>query len=117
MKSYQVYNVSEDSLLLNNVQLANNFFKRLKGLIGVRALSNNKGLIIRPCKSIHTFGMKINIDVAFIDKNNRVIKIIEDMEQKKLSPIVKGSKYVIEAKAGKFKRTLRVGNEIKVSEN
>lgn len=117
MRSYELYNLSRDALLLSDVQVASSFFKRLKGLMGTKELNDNQGLVIRPCNSVHTFGMKINIDIAFVDKNNKVIRIIEDMRRKKVSPIVKGSKYVIEAKAGKFKNSLAPGDEIKIIGN
>lgn len=49
--------------------------QRLVGLLGTRL--GDKGLmpvLLNPCNSIHTFGMNYPIDVAFVDKNNKVVR-------------------------------------------
>ena len=44
---------------------------RLAGLLGSR--HGKHPLALAPCRDIHTFGMTRVIDVAFIDKNGRVL--------------------------------------------
>ena len=71
--------------------------------------------MIKPCNSIHTFGMKFPIDVAFVDKDNKVIHIMARTEKGKISPVIKGSKYVIEAGSGEFEsKSLEVGDMIEI---
>ena len=38
------------------------------------------GLLLIPCKSIHTFFMKINIDVVYFDKAMTIVDIDRDMK-------------------------------------
>ncbi|HRP26446.1 MAG TPA: DUF192 domain-containing protein [Thauera sp.] len=51
---------------------ARHFWQRALGLLGRRALAADEALLIRPCTSIHTFGMRFAIDVVFLDREGRV---------------------------------------------
>jgi len=114
---YTIYNLSKDKVLLEKAQIADSFFTRLKGLLGRSGLDAGEGLVIRPCNSIHTMGMKFPIDVAFVDKNDVVVHIIQNIPSGKLKPIIKKAKYVIEARAGEFEdRGLEVGDSLRISE-
>ena len=92
----------ENKLILENVSIADSFFSRLKGLMGKSNIDDNIGLIIRPCKSIHTFFMKFNIDVIFIDGNSKVVDVYIDLAPWRISKIYKDAKFVIEGKSGSF---------------
>ena len=53
------------------------FVDRLRGLLGHdRKLHKNEVLCIMPCKSIHTYGMRYSIDVAFINERGTVIETL-----------------------------------------
>lgn len=114
---YKLLNLSQDTILLENIIIADNFFKRLKGLLGRTELSQGEGLIIKPCNSVHTIGMKFPIDVAFVDKNNIVNHIISQMGSGKFSPIIRKAAYVIEASAGAFEDRLNIGDKVNISQN
>jgi len=60
---------------LLEAQDASSFISRWRGLHGLPRLCGNEALVIRPCKSIHTFGMKYSIDVAFMSTEGRVLKL------------------------------------------
>lgn len=114
MKRKKIVNLSTDATLLKEIQVADTFMTRLKGLMGKHKLLENEGLLIKPCNSIHTIGMKFSIDVAFIGEDNVVKYIILDMRPFKLSPIIKGSKFVIEANSETFKDKLNIGDKIEI---
>lgn len=103
----------DDKLILDKVVLADRFFYRLKGLMGKRKIEDGEGLLIRPCNSVHTFFMKFNLDIAFVDNNFMILYIYRDMTPNKLSQIYKKSKFVIEARAGSFSK-LKIGDEVKI---
>ena len=46
--------------------------EKLRGLIGAREGSG--AVILESCRSIHTFGMRVALDVAFVDERGRVAK-------------------------------------------
>jgi hypothetical protein len=53
--------------------LATSMMSRLKGLLFCSP--DDTQIILAPCNDIHTFGMRYSIDVAFVDKWGRVIKV------------------------------------------
>ncbi|WP_434341191.1 DUF192 domain-containing protein [Motilimonas cestriensis] len=61
----------EGRVLATKVYMADNFLKRAKGLLGKSAMSTDQAMVITPCNAIHTFFMRINIDVIFISNENR----------------------------------------------
>lgn len=100
--------------VLSKVETAETFFTRLKGLLGRESLESGSGLLIKPCNSIHCFFMKFPIDVAFVDKDHKVIKVLPGMKPFSTSPIVTGAKFVIEANAGEFNEKLEKGDTVEI---
>lgn len=60
---------------------AANPWTRLRGLLGRKPLAPAaaEGLLIEPCSSVHTFWMDYPLDLVFLDRNNLVIGICEDV--------------------------------------
>ena len=56
--------------------VASTFAERAKGLIGVKSLPPGEGLLIPGCNAIHTFFMSMAIDATFLDRENRVVKVV-----------------------------------------
>jgi hypothetical protein len=54
--------------------------KRLKGLLGVKALQTNEALLIPRCKMIHTFGMQMSIGVFFIGPQGNVCHVVAHLK-------------------------------------
>ena len=54
------------------VELACSLRARFRGLIGWEGF--DAVLLLAPCNDVHTFGMRGEIDVAFIDANGMVIE-------------------------------------------
>ena len=58
------------------VRLAVSFTSRLRGLLGVQ-LPSDMGLHIRPCASVHMWGMRCPLDVIFLDRDGIILRIGE----------------------------------------
>lgn len=71
----KLFKVNSSEPLIKNLEVAENFTDRLKGLLGRKTLPSDQALWIKKCSSIHTFFMKFPIDAIFIDKNMSVQKI------------------------------------------
>lgn len=70
--------------------------------------------MLRPCRWVHTIGMRFPIDVAYLDADGCVIKTIQ-MARHRLGLPVPRARIVIEAEAGKFARWgLRMGDIIEI---
>lgn len=63
------------------VSSAQNFWSRLRGLLGRARLQEDQGLWIRPCNSVHTFGMGYPIDVVFLDQELNVVRIAHQLQR------------------------------------
>ena len=87
---------------VQEVVLADDFLKRFLGYMFKSIPSRREVLIIEPCNSIHTFFMKFNIDVLFLDKENRVLEVKRNLPRRKMVPPIRGTIRVVEAKAGLF---------------
>jgi uncharacterized membrane protein (UPF0127 family) len=48
---------------------------RRRGLLGREALEEGRALVIAPCSSIHTAFMRFPIDVLFVSREGRVLKV------------------------------------------
>jgi len=52
---------------------ATSILARMKGLLGRKSLPEQEGMLLDPCGSIHTVGMRFAIDVIFLDADWQVI--------------------------------------------
>lgn len=91
--------------MADKVVLADTIFSRMRGLLGRKNLSAGEALILKPCDSVHTFFMRFPIDVAFVDRDNRLIGIIHSMPPSRLSRIFWKAKFAIELPPGTLKAT------------
>lgn len=93
-------NPAKEKILLQDLQVADRFFARLKGLLGRSELSQDQALWIHSCNSIHTFFMKFPIDVIFLDRKMQVVRIRKNISPGKIILPVWGASSVIETAAG-----------------
>lgn len=91
-----------ESKFVGNLFIADSFMKRFLGFMFQKE-PQYEAIMIKPCSSIHTFFMKFDIDVLFINKDMEVIRKIEALSPGKVIMPIKSAVAIIEAKAGKFK--------------
>lgn len=108
----KLINERTNEVILNDVRVADTFFSRFRGLMGVPSIPMEAGLVIKPCNSVHCFFMKFPIDVIFLDKENRVVHIMESLKPGSISPIIKRAKYVIEANSAMLSEKVRIGDKL-----
>ena len=83
----------------DHVREASNPMTRSVGLLGKKTLPAGEALLIRPCWSIHTWFMRFAIDVIFVDREDRVVKVVPNMKPWRMA-MAKGAHYVIEMRGG-----------------
>ncbi len=84
---------------------ANTWATRLVGLLSYSSLEDTQAMLFEPGGGIHTVGMRFVIDVVYLDKDNKVLKIVPDMKPMRFSLAPKGTKKVLELSSGNAKRT------------
>ncbi len=102
--------VSLSILKIDNLVLANSFFTKLVGLTIFNSISENDGLLLVNCNSIHTFWMRFSIDVIFLNSSLKIINILENFKPFRFSPIIDGAKFVLELKKGAVKKNNIIPN-------
>jgi len=99
---------------ITEVDLANRYFLRLRGLIG-RDPNRTGGLLIKPCGQIHTCFMSCAIDAVYIGRNGTVLQVDESIPAFQFCAAVSGSRTVLELPTGKAaKFGIKSGAEVTV---
>ena len=94
---------SDGRTLVPDVALADGVFTRLRGLLGRPPLRSGEGLWLTPCGSVHTVGMRVVIDVAFIGTDGRVLAIHSNLAPFRFA-LVRGARHALELGAGACER-------------
>jgi uncharacterized protein len=110
---YRVFNLNGGIEVAGRVTVAGTSASRKKGLLGVNGLPGGAGLWIAPCEAIHTFGMKMPIDVIFLDRALRVCKLASSVRPWRVSICLKAHS-VLELEAGAIARSnTHIGNRLR----
>jgi uncharacterized membrane protein (UPF0127 family) len=72
---------------------------RLLGLAFLHDLPSDHALLIPHCRSVHTFGMRFELDVVFLDDRGRVLRIERAVPRRRLL-VCRRAFAVLEARAG-----------------
>jgi uncharacterized membrane protein (UPF0127 family) len=79
VKRLRVRNATKGTVVADRANIADTSQKRRTGLLQHSGLAEGEGLWIVPCEGIHMFGMKFAIDVLFLDKKRKVLKVSAGM--------------------------------------
>ena len=104
-----------DGEVLASLDVADSFASRLRGLLGRDGIEG--AILLKPAKSVHTFGMRFTIDVAFCDVTGSNLVVVEAItlpRNRMTLPRLKANA-VVEAEAGAFERwRLRAGDRLEI---
>lgn len=113
----KLYKTSKEGALLvvDQLNIAESFWSRGKGLLGRKSLAVNEALWIRPCNNIHTFFMKFAIDCVFVDSKMEIKNIAENVVPFRFVGPYWRSSSVIELPSGLVEsKQLKVGDHLYV---
>jgi uncharacterized protein len=74
---------------------------RRRGLLG--RVGVDGVLVLRPCRQVHTLGMRFPIDVAWCARDGRVLRTAALTPGRLSRPVLRAA-FVLEAEAGAFER-------------
>ena len=94
-----VRNVTKNTILAENTARATTSKQRKTGLLKHERLPKGEGLWIAPCEAVHSFWMKFPIDVLYLNKKKKVLKIRHHMAPWRLSACLRAHS-VLELPAG-----------------
>jgi hypothetical protein len=106
-----IHNLTKKTIIARNSFVAMTFHDRARGLIA-RDFQNFDAMVFNNCSSIHTMFMSMNIDVLFVDRNNKICGL-----RKNLNPWVPyvrapGAVSVIELPVGTIERSNTEKNDV-----
>lgn len=113
----QVQNQTRGQPLILRGELAETFWTRFRGLMGRPSLGEGEGLVLKGEKSIHTFFMRFAIDVVYVDREWRVVRIDPAMAPNRVGPFVPRAAYVLELPVGVIQTTgTEAGDQLVLSQ-
>lgn len=98
--------------IASQVELARTFWARLKGLMFRRELAAGRALLLEPCPQIHTCFMRFAIDVVFLDAQNRVVDVVENIKPWRMSKFYRSARRTLELPGGTLQGKIRPGDEL-----
>lgn len=101
--------------IARHVRMACSFRSRWIGLLNDAAIPDQEGLLLVPGGSIHTLGMRFAIDVVFLNRQMRVLGLMEQVPPWRVVMGPSGTARVLELAPGKIVATrLTIGTYLTV---
>ena len=91
----------KDGVVLASIEVADGRAARARGLLGRDGIEGV--LMLDGVRSIHTFGMRFPIDVAFCDRDGVVLRTVTVPRWRVTRPVPRAAR-ALEAEAGAFRR-------------
>lgn len=97
---YRLVDAETGRVIVPRLERADSLVAKTVGLLGRRTFEAGTALWIDECSVIHTFGMCFPIDVLFLNKEFRALKVCCNLPTWRICGPVWGAKYVVEFPAG-----------------
>lgn len=101
----QAFNVSTDQVLEEEIKTSTPSADQEDEMSAAQAVKEGVGVLLDPCEQIHTRGMGTAIDVIYLDDNNRVVGLDENLAPNRTGNIYENVTKVLEVSAGKVEKT------------
>ncbi|HVC32307.1 MAG TPA: DUF192 domain-containing protein [Chloroflexota bacterium] len=105
MRRVRVVNTTRQQTLAERAEVAESFIRRGVGLLGRSDWARADGLVIVPSDGVHSFFMKMTIDVLHLTKDGTVKKLLPAMRPWRIGPIIWGGHAAVELPTGTAERT------------
>ena len=109
--AFKLINRRNGHVLATQVLTAFDSKSRRRGLLGIDGFQPGSALIIAPTNAIHTWFMRFPIDVAFVARDGRVVKVRHQMRPWRMSAAIRGYA-VIELPAGALAAADTVADDV-----
>jgi len=111
-----IYQITlNDQTLLQHCEYERSLWFRFCGLMLTPELRAGHGILLKPCNSVHMFFMRYALDIIFLDKDMRILRICHNLKPWHISPIVWKADSVLECPAGLAEQHgLDIGDELEL---
>lgn len=115
MKLGAVY-AGEGRCVAPRVWRATTMWERMRGLLGRPPLVPGEGMLIDECGMVHTFGMRYQLDLAFLDPRGCVCKLVHGLRPARCAGTF-GARSTLELTPGTLAQAgLKVGDQLRWQE-
>jgi len=112
MATLLLLNERTGHLVASTVAIAATRAARRKGLLGRDRIDAAEALVLAPCFAVHTAFMRMPIDVAFVDRDGRVVRLVREMKPWKAAVALRAHA-AIELAAGSLRsHDLQLGDRL-----
>ncbi len=87
---------------VNAVVVTASAWQRALGLMGQSPLGAGRGLLLAPCGSVHTFFMRFDLDLIFVSRDLRVVRVMPAVKPGRIALGGRSAWAVLELQAGWF---------------
>lgn len=113
----EVHNSTRNRSLGASVRTASGAVARMRGLLRTEGLPEDEGLWIRPCRGIHSIGMRYAFDAVFLDASRTVVGLYSRFRPNRISRIFPSADGALELPAGTIEKSgTRIGDRIEFRE-
>ena len=110
--AHRLMNTRTGGVVASRLLLAFDSSSRRKGLLGRDSLDEGTAMLIAPSNAVHTFFMRFPIDVAFLAKDGRVLKVRHAVPARRITAALRAYA-VAEMAAGTLLRSdVRAGDTL-----
>lgn len=112
---HKLINKTKNVTISTKTKIARSFYSRLMGLMFRRSMDEDEALVFYKASSIHMFFMFMAIDVVFLDKEMKVMRVVSKLKPWLMANCF-GSYCTIELPAGKAQYLISVADELAIVE-
>ncbi len=112
---HQLIDADTGAVIVPKLMVADTFWHRFRGLQCRARLADDEGLLLVPCRSVHTHWMRFSIDVAMLDPQGFVLAVFTNVRPWRIVRRVQGTRAIVESVSGMLAPKVRVGARLKVA--
>ena len=113
LKSLKLLNTRTSDTLAQSLEVADHFGSRFLGLQGRRDLEPGRGLLLVPCRSVHTFFMRFPLDLLMLSRYGTVVGVFRGVPPWRTVMADSQTHAVLEVKGGTLPQVL-LGDQIRM---
>ena len=82
------------------IGMADGWLARLRGMLARPEPKPGEGLLLTPCSSVHMYGMRFPLDVAFLDRSGTVVAMYPSLAPGSRTRWHRDASHALELRAG-----------------
>lgn len=115
VKMWLVRNAASGRVLAWRVRRADGWLERAVGFLPRGSIAPEEGMWFEHCGAVHTIGMRTALDVVFLDRDLRVLRVVPGVPPQRLYVGARGAFVVAEFGPGFAKANpLAVGDQLRL---